>query len=352
MSKAIYNGMDTRRNLYEMKEQGIDIGTFKEQAKSVACLVEKSSLIKKNGYLCAYEFATPIKTLGNEYNLNMQARFRNEPSPGFGTAYYIGNEYYMLTAGHCVCDTTTGQLDHAQVKATRIVFGFLTTSKDTYKTQFKKDEVYKIEKVVDYQCSATGADWALFKLKTKVQGRIPLDISFSKLKMNTPVYILGHPCGIPLKYAGDAKLLKKKDPNWFECDLDAFGGNSGSPVFDANTNKVIGILIRGNEDFDTSWTGRRSYHHVTPNEINVNGYEKCQRLSTLESTLTTYVPPRPSTNNTTSSYTSIPSYSPSYSTTTFSPSPSYRPRADQDFNWGLCCCLTFTAVVCALNLGR
>jgi len=39
------------------------------------------------------------------------------------------------------------------------------------------------------------------------------------------------------------------NPIFFDANLDTFGGNSGSPVFDARTNAVVGILVRGADDY-------------------------------------------------------------------------------------------------------
>jgi hypothetical protein len=38
---------------------------------------------------------------------------------------------------------------------------------------------------------------------------------------------------------------------YFRANLDTYGGNSGSAVFDANTGVVEGILVRGENDFVT-----------------------------------------------------------------------------------------------------
>jgi len=38
--------------------------------------------------------------------------------------------------------------------------------------------------------------------------------------------------------------------SWFTADLDTYGGNSGSPVFNARTHEVDGILVRGEMDFE------------------------------------------------------------------------------------------------------
>lgn len=336
MSKAIYHGFDKRYNLYEMQEEGNPIATFEKQAKSVACLVSKEKLIQNNHYPYSYQFISNAMTLERRLGIDSEAKYAQEPCYGFGTAYYVGNKYYMLTAGHCVCKKNSNKLDDIRIKATRIVFGFFTESKGDYKTKFKNNEVYEIESVVAYEHS-NGPDWALLKLKTKITGRDPLELCFSRLKFGTPVYMLGFPYGAPLKYAGEAKLLKKQDPNWFECDLDAFGGNSGSPIFDANTNKVIGILCAGNKDFDTTLIGA-SYHYVTHDEIQKKGYERCQRLSTIEDDISTYI--------SNFSYPESSSYQPSYSTSSYD----YNSRADEDMNWGVGCCLFVSATICLAKL--
>ena len=36
---------------------------------------------------------------------------------------------------------------------------------------------------------------------------------------------------------------------YFSANLDTYGGNSGSPVFNATDGTVEGILVRGNQDF-------------------------------------------------------------------------------------------------------
>ncbi len=60
--------------------------------------------------------------------------------------------------------------------------------------------------------------------------------------------LLGHPNGLPLKVADSASVLRNDEPRSFDTDLDAFQGNSGSPVFDAASRKVIGIVSHGHAD--------------------------------------------------------------------------------------------------------
>ena len=77
--------------------------------------------------------------------------------------------------------------------------------------------------------------------------------------------MLGHPSGLPMKYTGGAKAFEIED-NYFTTNLDSFGGNSGSPVFNAKTLEVEGILVRGDVDY-------------TPDEFEG---ESCRRVNTCD----------------------------------------------------------------------
>ena len=60
--------------------------------------------------------------------------------------------------------------------------------------------------------------------------------------------MLGYPSVLPLKYTYNAKVVNDSNIKYFEADLDAFGGNSGSAVFN-DDGEVTGILVRGYSDF-------------------------------------------------------------------------------------------------------
>ena len=51
---------------------------------------------------------------------------------------------------------------------------------------------------------------------------------FTDLKATDPVYIIGHPVGLPKKLAEGAKVRDvTRKANCFIADLDTFAGNSG-----------------------------------------------------------------------------------------------------------------------------
>ena len=69
------------------------------------------------------------------------------------------------------------------------------------------------------------------------------------------MFVIGHPVGLPLKVAAGASVRDAGKIGYFVADLDTFGGNSGSPVFNTATKKIEGILVRGDTDFIKSPAG-------------------------------------------------------------------------------------------------
>jgi V8-like Glu-specific endopeptidase len=105
-------------------------------------------------------------------------------------------------------------------------------------------------------CQQGNYDWALVKVKPLMpSGSLPnfnMAISSMPQSDSTQVYTFGHGLGLPLKFSFDAQIWNSKDedtPYLYYSELDMFGGNSGSPVFNAKTNQLIGIFIAGAEDF-------------------------------------------------------------------------------------------------------
>ena len=82
----------------------------------------------------------------------------------------------------------------------------------------------------------------------KTTGRKPLELSDKSLSAGTFVAMIGHPVGLPMKVTSGATTRKELD-NSALTTLDAFGGNSGSPVFDRADGKLIGMLVSGGDDF-------------------------------------------------------------------------------------------------------
>ncbi len=81
-----------------------------------------------------------------------------------------------------------------------------------------------------------------------VFGRFPSDVVPDLLE---PLLVIGHPMGIPRKYAGGATVRGNVASGYFLANLDVYGGSSGSAVLNADTLMVEGILYAGPPDFIT-----------------------------------------------------------------------------------------------------
>jgi hypothetical protein len=141
--------------------------------------------------------------------------------------------------------TSTRALAHA-----RFVFGFRMLDARRARTVFAADDVYAGAELIARKQTETGADWALVRLDRPARGREPLPVRRKgKIAMGAPVFVVGHPCGLPAKLAGGAKVRNNRRPSIFVANLDTYGGNSGSPVLDESRRIVEGILVSGEQDF-------------------------------------------------------------------------------------------------------
>lgn len=164
---------------------------------------------------------------------------------GFCTAFLIARDT-ALTAGHCinVNDAPTKVLrfnDH--IVAAGDVPGAL--------------DVYEIDRVDAWD---RPHDLAVVTLRPNAAGKLPGDsypvVSLAKAPAakGQTLYMIGHPGYEYKKFAPNCQVVREKyfDRNRGKhilgIDCDAFGGNSGSPVFDAGSNRVVGMLWGGQKD--------------------------------------------------------------------------------------------------------
>ena len=92
-------------------------------------------------------------------------------------------------------------------------------------------------------------DWALIRLDRAVTDRRFLEYRKSgEPEVGANLVVIGHPTGLPTKIADGANIRELKG-TYFTANLDTYGGNSGSAVFNADTGVVEGILVRGERDY-------------------------------------------------------------------------------------------------------
>jgi hypothetical protein len=137
-------------------------------------------------------------------------------------------------------------------------------------------------------------DYAIIELDRDTNREALKMRKFGRPFLGTQLVIVGHPLGLPMKAADMAtvklpneqemqELFKtiKLRKNYFTANLDSYGGNSGSPVFNKKTGKVEGILIQGADDFKFNMDKECLESNKLSNS-HKNTYEKVLRINKID----------------------------------------------------------------------
>jgi hypothetical protein len=175
-------------------------------------------------------------------NLCSTERFLDDPTPAFCSGTLIDDDL-VLTAGHCI--------SAASCADTRFVFNFYRTSVWGLQTVTTQD-IFSCASVVVRQVS--GADYAVVRLDRSAVPRFtpaPVRPERAALANSWPLGVIGSGSGIPFKLDSGAQVRDARAGtlDYFVSNLDTFGGNSGSGVYDLFTKQVVGILVRGERDY-------------------------------------------------------------------------------------------------------
>jgi hypothetical protein len=239
--KVIY-GDDDRLDIYQVTNSR-DI----QLADSTVALMNASNLTLKENQ---YEIKAGI--FGSDFGLCADEPFFNQPSGAFCSGALVAPDL-MITAGHCIKSASA-------CASTKFVFDYAVTKEGVYPTTASIDSVVGCKEIVARKQEGTGADYALIRLDRAITSHKPLAINRAEnLKNGDKVGVIGHPSGLPVKVAfGDSEVRDVTKPGFFVANLDTYGGNSGSAVFNTNSGEIEGILVRGENDFVYSNGCRRS----------------------------------------------------------------------------------------------
>ncbi len=234
LPQVIY-GEDDRHDLDQF-----EVAHWRELAKSTALLVDRTQVHKLEGEAHDYRLATEVA--GKRFGLCHREAFWEQPSVGSCSGFLVGADV-LVSAAHCFLDVGACQV-------TAVVFDFSYHSSSADPTHLPLSSVYFCKEVLErvYEIAA-GLDFAVVRLDRAVQGRqaLPLRTQGEAVK-GEAVTVIGHPLGLPTKIShGKIRSVRKRD--YFTINADLWVGNSGSPVFDAHTGTVNGLVARGEEDF-------------------------------------------------------------------------------------------------------
>ncbi len=214
--------------------------TYKDYTNATAVAVEKSSFVGNylTGKSLGDKLLSQYKRKGAEY-VSSEIRFQDEPAFGFCSGFLIAPDI-LVTAGHCI--------DYDDYYSMEWIFDF--TNDIEYKPGDKiyipPSKRYNVKKILTRRLTYSDRrDYAVLQLDRPVD-RKPFTFRTGETPTKgSKVTLLGAPSGIPLKVVEDAKITSNNSfQAYFRTNLDAFGGNSGGPVF-SSTGLIEGILVRG-----------------------------------------------------------------------------------------------------------
>lgn len=242
--RVIY-GDDDRKDLYHPNNDQMLL----ESARSTAILVFDRDLITNTA--TPEVIGLPTKTFKQRMGVCEKEPFSNQISPGFCSGFLVGPDLFV-TAGHCI-------EDQDGCDGISMVFGFGLGKENQDLSRVDAKNVYHCKSIVRRELQQTneGVDYAVIKLDRAVEGRAPLKLRRTgAVHVGDAIATIGHPSGLPTKITDGAKVrsIKAEQP-FFMANLDTYGGNSGSAVFNMVTGEVEGILVRGETDFDSSPAG-------------------------------------------------------------------------------------------------
>ena len=229
------------RNVFGTDDRKAALGyTYRDYTNATAVAVEKSQF--QGNYLTGPSLGKHLldqyRSRGAQY-VSSDVRFKDEPAFGFCSGFLIAPDI-MVTAGHCI--------DFDDYHKMEWIFDF--TNDIPYKPgnriYISPSKRYTVKRIITRRLTNSDKrDYAVLQLDRPVERK-----PFKFRTGYTPdkgdkMTLLGAPSGIPLKIVEDAKVISNSSWNsYFVTNLDAFGGNSGGPVYNQN-GYIEGILVRG-----------------------------------------------------------------------------------------------------------
>jgi subtilisin-like proprotein convertase family protein len=183
------------------------------------------------------------KTFAEDQQLCHEERFDSQPVAGDCTGFLVA-ENLFVTAGHCIRNETICQ-------NTAIVFDYRVKDDGQPPENVTWDQIFYCKKIIALDLNPSSlSDFAIIELDRSASPRTPLTLrSEGQVAEYDDLHVFGHPSGLPLKAVDGNTIRSNDEPLTFKINSDTFAGNSGSPVINADTLEVEGILVRGETDF-------------------------------------------------------------------------------------------------------
>lgn len=224
-------GDDNRNDVFESRNSDLV-----ELSKSTAAMIDARAL-KTTGQTVKIQGST-LEARG----ICAQERFSHQVA-GASCSGFIVADNVLVTAGHCIKTMS-------DCNSQKWVFDYKVENASQSEVSVPTSSVYSCKKIISRALNPiTQDDYAVIELDRKVTDRRPLSFRRSgKVARGEEVAVIGHPTGLPTKITDKANV-RSLNSVFFVANLDTYGGNSGSAVFNVKSGEVEGILVRGENDY-------------------------------------------------------------------------------------------------------
>jgi V8-like Glu-specific endopeptidase len=239
--KVIY-GLDDRLDVYQVSDPAI-----LELSRSTAAMIATEDLPASSARRRWFRPRAKTGVVISGPSLESRGicaseRFSQQPSAANCSGFLV-SENLIVTAGHCV-------REESDCKNYKWVFDYKVSSPESSSVALSQNNIYGCKKIVETVLDPiTKNDYAVIELDRSVRDRNPLALrKEGTVGVGDSLIVMGHPSGLPTKIAAGANV-RSLQGTFFVGNLDTYGGNSGSAVFNAQTLEVEGVLVRGETDY-------------------------------------------------------------------------------------------------------
>lgn len=231
-STNVIYGEDGRQDLYQIENPSI----IKYARATVAFIAPAHLSLAADGF---YDLVG--NTYGMEQGLCEGEKFAEQKTTSDCSGFLVAPDI-VVTAGHCAHEALTH----------KIVFDYLSKADGVSLERISKDQVYETKKILkSVDQPLQNLDFTIIQLDRPVLDREPLKLrSEGNIQVGEAVILIGSPLGIPLKVDLGGKVRSLEGETSFKTTTDSYNGNSGSPVINARSGEVEGILSDGETDLD------------------------------------------------------------------------------------------------------
>ena len=236
LNQRVIYGEDTRKDVYELERDDLR----GRAQSSIFAMINADSVDESD----PDEIRLISSPIGTSYDLCEGERYFNQPTAASCSMTLIEDDL-LVTAGHCI---ESQQACERQV----FVLGYEMDGPDTL-APITADQLYRCRRLV-LSVNNNSLDFAFIQLDRPVSPLLaepaPINLDPLPLPEGESLVMMGFPSGLPLKIDDGGRVSDPREGelDFFKATVDAFGGNSGSSVYNSRGEQV-GILVRGEQDY-------------------------------------------------------------------------------------------------------